>query len=136
MLLTVKRIAAALIAGGAAVTLATTAGATPAHAAKPLEFAIHNFAGNGFKSSSGYLWFYHYGEKLILADERADGAGVYGELLFNDEFRSFTNTNGNGTMKEWNLDFPEDQEIKFKVCLTDGGVVQRATCTGWVATVT
>lgn len=130
MLNTVKRIAAGLAATFTATALAISAGAAPAYADDAF---FGTYPSGQWLDGAGFLWFYHYGDRIVLADEAADGAGVYGEWKHGVTTGSMYLGTGANTYKEWNLEFPEDVWITLKVCLRDNGVIQQATCSSRLA---
>lgn len=102
------------------------------------------FSGSAWAGTNGRAWsvkweyladgacdlqFVSYGDHFYLNDNLKDGAGCYAS--WDDDAGhagTFTNTKGAGTTVHRNYDFPEGAFIRFKVCVTDNGVLWVDTC--------
>jgi len=121
------RVLTRLAALAGAVALAATVGAAPASASAD-GFAYTEFYGK-FDSYAGTAYFQAYGDKFILEDRYADGAGVFlWYLVAGSTAHTLYWGGGAGTSHTFNLEFAENKQVQFYVCLQDDGVIQTHTC--------
>ncbi|GIE34577.1 hypothetical protein Ait01nite_076220 [Actinoplanes italicus] len=76
-------------------------------------------------------------DRFYLYDNRADGAGVYGEI----EYWSLNGTymgrsshywgGGSGTSTSFSHNYYSGSKVAFRVCLQDNGQVDGLTCSFW-----
>jgi hypothetical protein len=124
---TIRRALAGLAATTAAITMATTLGATPALATDDSACTIGLL---GFYDyCAGVASFEDYGEVFTLEDRYADGAGVLVQWYKNDVRQADLYWGGGaGTSKTFNRSAAEGTEIDFRVCVIDDGYLMTSTC--------
>jgi hypothetical protein len=78
---------------------------------------------------AGEAFFDSYGEHMYVADFDKDGAGVRVHFSVNyGAWQQRTNTSGNGSQIDYNLDYAENLSFRFFVCIPNNGTNIAGTC--------
>ncbi|WP_281897821.1 hypothetical protein [Phytohabitans aurantiacus] len=82
-----------------------------------------------YKTAAGSAFFDSYGEHLYAFDNDADSAGVRVHFSVNyGGWQERTNSKGNKSQAEWNLEYGENLSFRFFVCISNNGTNIAGTC--------
>jgi hypothetical protein len=118
---------------GGTVTAATAAIAFAAAPASAGDGTVRTKYADGYLASAGTMNFTAYGDILDVCDNSSDGAGVrgYWSIGAGGTVHSFYNGGGYGSCATEDHDFSETAYIYIDVCISNDGVVDNNTCSGW-----
>lgn len=84
-------------------------------------------------TKTGKVWFDHVGDWFYVQDLAADSHGVAVQYRINDSYAYplLVNNNGSGSVKAFNMDFPEGARVWFRACLTENSVAWDCDSMAW-----
>ena len=115
-----------LACAAAVATVATTAVASPAQAA--VDYWRVTEASGNYLYAAGSVEFEPYGEHFIIHDNATDGAGQRVEWRIMGVQQQAIEWHGGSGWHDFNRSVNEGDEIEFRICLMDDGVIKYGTC--------
>ncbi|MGW0660476.1 hypothetical protein [Streptodolium elevatio] len=84
-------------------------------------------------TATGKVWFDHDGDWFYAQDLSADSHGVAVQYRINDSYAKplLVNNGGKGSVKAFNMDFPEGATVWFRACLTENSVAWDCDDMAW-----
>ena len=106
--------------------VATATVASPAQAA--VDYWRFTEASGQYLDKAGSVEFVPYGEHFIIHDNATDGAGQRVEWRIMGVQQQAIEWHGGSGSHDFNRSVKDGDEIEFRICLMDDGVIKYSTC--------